>query len=63
MQEANCGISVPAEDVDAVADAIKKFMAMDKAELSALGTNGKEYVIKHHDYKVLAEKFIAWMEK
>lgn len=63
VQEANCGISVPAEDVDAVADAIKKFMAMDKAELSALGENGKEYVIKHHDYKVLAEKFIAWMEK
>ena len=63
VQEANCGISVPAEDVDAVADAIKKFMAMDKAELSALGTNGKEYVIKHHDYKILAEKFIEWLEK
>lgn len=63
VQEANCGISVPAEDVDAVADAIKKFMVMSKAELSALGKNGKEYVIKHHDYKVLAEKFIAWVEK
>lgn len=63
VQEANCGISVPAEDVDAVADAIKKFMTLDKAELSALGKNGKEYVIKHHDYKVLAEKFIAWVEK
>ena len=55
VQEANCGISVPAEDVDAVADAIKKFMVMSK--------NGKEYVIKHHDYKVLAEKFIEWVEK
>lgn len=63
VQEANCGISVPAEDVDSVADAVKKFMAMDKAGLSALGENGKEYVIKHHDYKVLAEKFIAWVEK
>lgn len=63
VQEANCGISVPAEDVDAVADAIKKFMVMSKAELSALGKNGKEYVIKHHDYKVLAEKFIALVEK
>lgn len=63
VQEANCGISVPAEDVDSVADAVKKFMLMSKAELSALGANGKEYVIKHHDYKVLAEKFIAWVEK
>lgn len=63
VQEANCGISVPAEDVDSVADAVKKFMLMSKAELSALGKNGKEYVIKRHDYKVLAEKFIAWVEK
>lgn len=63
VQEAHCGISVPAEDVDAVADAVKKFIAMDKADLSVLGENGKEYVVKHHDYKVLAEKFIAWMEK
>ena len=63
VQEANCGISVPAEDVDAVADAIKKFMVMSKADLFALGKSGKEYGIKHHDYKVLAEKFIAWVEK
>lgn len=63
VQEAHCGISVPAEDVDAVADAVKKLMLMDKAELSALGANGKEYVTKHHDYKILAEKFIEWVEK
>lgn len=63
VQEANCGISVPAEDVDSVADAVKKFMLMSKAELSALGKNGKEYVIKRHDYKVLAEKFIECVEK
>lgn len=63
VQDAHCGISVPAEDVDAVVEAVKKLMRMDKTELSALGANGKEYVIKHHDYKVLAEKFIAWMEK
>lgn len=63
VQEAHCGISVPAEDVDAVAEAVKKLMLMNKAELSALGANGKEYVTKHHDYKILAEKFIEWVEK
>ena len=63
VQEAHCGISVPAEDIDAVAEAVKTLMLMDKAELSALGANGKEYVIKHHDYKILAEKFIKWVEK
>lgn len=63
VQEAHCGISVPAEDVDAVAEAVENLMLMNEAELSALGKNGKEYVIKHHDYKVLAEKFIAWVEK
>ena len=63
VQEAHCGISVPAEDVDAVAEAVKKLMLMNEAELSALGANGKEYVTKHHDYKILAEKFIEWLEK
>lgn len=63
VQEARCGISVSAEDVDAVAEAVKKLMLMNKAELSALGANGKEYVTKHHDYKILAEKFIEWLEK
>lgn len=63
VQDAHCGISVPAEDVDAVVEAVKKLMRMDKTELSALGANGKEYVIKHHDYKILAEKFIEWLEK
>lgn len=63
VQEAHCGISVPAEDIDAIAEAVKRLMSMDKDELSVLGKNGKEYVIKHHDYKVLAEKFIEWVEK
>lgn len=63
VQEAHCGISVPAEDIDAVAEAVKKLMLMDESELSALGANGKEYVTKHHDYKILAEKFIEWVDK
>lgn len=63
VQEAHCGISVPAEDIDAVAKAVTKLMSMNKDELLALGANGKEYVIKHHDYKVLAKKFIEWLKK
>lgn len=62
VQEAHCGISVPAEDIDAVAKAVTKLMSMNKDELLALGANGKEYVIKHHDYKVLAKKFIKWLK-
>lgn len=63
VQKAHCGISVQAEDADAVVNAVKQFMALDKSELTKMGTNGKEYVIKHHDYKVLAEKFIEWVER
>lgn len=62
VRESHCGISVPAEDIDAVAKAVTKLMSTNKDELSALGANGKEYVIKHHDYKVLAKKFIEWLE-
>lgn len=34
VQEAHCGISVQAEDADAVVNAVKQFMALDKSELT-----------------------------
>lgn len=59
---ANCGISVNAEDVDAIKKGILRLFNMTPTEREALGQNGKEYVIEHHDYKKLAEKFIEVTE-
>lgn len=58
VQEANCGISVPAENVDCVVNAIKTMTDFSDEKRQALGNNGKKYVMEKHDYKVLSEKFI-----
>lgn len=58
VQEADCGISVPGEDVDGVVNAVKIIMSFSKMKRQELGNNGKNYVRANHDYKVLAEKFI-----
>jgi glycosyltransferase involved in cell wall biosynthesis len=58
VKEANCGISVKAENANALAKAILKIKNMPEAERYEMGKRGKKYIIKNHDYKVLAEKFL-----
>ena len=62
VAEANCGISVPAEDEDAIAKAILRMKSLSKDEKEVLGLNGKKYVMEHHDYKILAGKFLKLIE-
>lgn len=62
VQDAGCGISVPPEDPQAIADAIRTLASMSVAEREAMGQRGKEYVMKHHDYKILAKQFLKVLE-
>ncbi len=58
VAESGCGMSVPPEDPIAIANAIRKLISMSKDEREKMGLRGKEYVIKNHDYKILARKFL-----
>ncbi len=58
VKDANCGISVEAENPQALAEAIIKLSEMTDLEKQKLGKNGKNYVIENHDYKKLAINFI-----
>ena len=62
VQDAGCGISVPPEDPQAIADAIRTLASMSVAEREAMGQRGKEYIMKHHDYKILAKQFLKVLE-
>jgi glycosyltransferase involved in cell wall biosynthesis len=55
--EANCGISVDAENPDAIANGILKLYNLSQEERSKLGKNGKNYVLKYNTYKSIADKF------
>ncbi len=58
VKEADAGISIEAEDVAAIAKAIEDLTKMDKALLAKFGRNGYNYVLKNHDYRVLATRFL-----
>ena len=58
VTESGCGVSVPAENPDAVAEAVRRLMGTSPEERAALGSRGKQYVLKNHDYQVLAKSFL-----
>jgi len=58
IDEAQCGITVPAEDSVAIAQAINKLFQMEPSELKKMGENGYQFVLKHHNYDSLALKLI-----
>lgn len=58
VAEANCGFSIAAEDVDAIAKSINAVSLLSDTVRAELGTNGKKYVIREHDYTVLAQRFL-----
>lgn len=61
VSEASCGISVEAEDPDAIVKALSELIALPKEEKIKMGQNGERYVARNHDYAILAEKFIMLM--
>lgn len=63
VQESKCGLSVQPGNPQAIADAVKLLINMPQDKLNQMGTNGKEYVLNNHDYKVLAQNFIDIINK
>ncbi|MEO9023069.1 MAG: glycosyltransferase family 4 protein [Ginsengibacter sp.] len=57
IEEAECGMFVPAEDTNALIEGIVKFSKMSPVELNQIGNNGKEYLLKNLSYESLAGIF------
>ncbi|QII83344.1 glycosyltransferase family 4 protein [Bordetella hinzii] len=58
VRDAACGVSVPAEDPQALAQAILQLRDTPPAERRQMGARGRQYVLSHHDYPVLAQRFL-----
>jgi glycosyltransferase involved in cell wall biosynthesis len=58
VREAAAGFSIPPQDPVEVKNAVIKMMATTEAERTTMGLNGKNYVMEHHDYRIIASKFI-----
>ena len=56
VAEAKAGLSVPPEDVPAIANAVKELMALRSEERWQMGLRGYEYVKKNHNFSHLTDK-------
>jgi len=56
VAESGCGISIEPENPQALANAVLRIKNISNEERVQMGHAGRTYVLKHHDYKVLAEK-------
>ena len=63
IKEAGAGISVEPENVQAIVDAILHLYKMGEKERNELGANGKKFVLAHHTYAALAEKYLQLIRK
>lgn len=63
VAESGCGVSVPAEDPDAVAGAVRALAALTPPQRAAMGERGRKYALEHHDYRVLAAGFLETLEE
>lgn len=52
----DAGLTVPAEDPLALADAIRRLHAMPEAERRRMGENGRRATLEHYDYAKLAKR-------
>lgn len=59
VAESGCGISVTPENAQMIAQATLELMALSAETRRAMGKRGRDFVLAHHDYRVLAEKFLS----
>jgi glycosyltransferase involved in cell wall biosynthesis len=59
VAESGCGISVAPENPERIAAAIRRVAAMPLPERKAMGKKGRDYILRHHDYRHLAEEFLT----
>ena len=58
VAEAGCGLTVVPQSPQAVADGLRTLLACTAQERAAMGARGRAFVIAHHSYRVLAQRFI-----
>ena len=58
VAEAGCGLTVAPESAAAVAAGLEALLALPATEREAMGQRGRAFVVAHHDYRMLAQRFI-----
>jgi glycosyltransferase involved in cell wall biosynthesis len=56
VTDSQSGIQIPAENPEAIAEAIMRLYEMSASEREILGGNGRRYALENHEYASLAKK-------
>ncbi|WP_395698892.1 glycosyltransferase family 4 protein [Aquabacterium sp.] len=63
VAESGCGLTVAPQSPEAVADGLRRLAATPAAERRAMGERGRAFVMAHHTYPVLAQRFLQAMQR
>ena len=63
IEQASCGLTVEAENSEAIKNGILDLYKRSKIELKQIGENGREFVLKYHNYSTLAKQYINLFTK
>ena len=58
VADADCGLTVPPESAAAVAQGLQHLASTTPEQRKQMGERGRAYVLKHHAYPALAQRFI-----
>lgn len=58
VDEARCGLSVAAEDINEISSAIQNMKNLKAENRERMAKNGHDYVLRNHDYRILATRFL-----
>ncbi|MDT7834476.1 glycosyltransferase family 4 protein [Aquabacterium sp. OR-4] len=58
VAESGCGLTVPPQDPEAVARGLRQLAALGADERREMGERGRAFVLAHHTYPVLAQRFL-----
>ena len=58
VAEAGCGLAVAPESPQAVVQGLRQLGALSAGARRAMGERGRQFVVAHHTYPVLAQRFL-----
>lgn len=59
VQEAGCGVVVPPESPELLAEAVRRLAAGPEAEREAMGRRGRQYILEHYRRDELGDRLLA----
>lgn len=62
VKESGAGLTVEPESAEAIADAIEKICAMSAEERRVMGEKGYSYLMQHHTFDTITEKYLNLFE-